>query len=66
MYADKYQWIKGDKTGIVEQYSSHDNEWVYFIGGGRINSEIMPEYMLQVDADTPIDFSISLKNQNKK
>jgi len=66
MYADKYQWIKGDKTGIVEQYSSHDKEWVYFIGGGRINSEIMPEYMLQVDADTPIDFSISLKNQNKK
>ena len=66
MYAEKYQWIKGDKTGNVEQYLSHDNEWVYFIGGGRIKSEIMPEYMLQVDADTPLDFSVSLKNQSKK
>jgi hypothetical protein len=58
MYAEKYQWIKGDKTGKIETYSSHDNEWVYFMGGSRINAHILPEYMLQVDANTPLELSL--------
>lgn len=59
MYAEKYQWIKGDKTGKVEIYSSHDSEWVYFIGGQRIKSELLPEFMLQVEGNNPLDFSIN-------
>lgn len=59
MYAEKYQWIKGEKTGNVEQYASHDNEWVYFVGGSRINVQLLQEFMLQVDANTPLDFSIT-------
>jgi hypothetical protein len=59
MYAEKYQWVKGEKTGKIETYSSHDNEWVYFIGGSRINVNLLPEFMLQVDANTPLDFSVN-------
>jgi len=66
MYAEKYQWIKGDKAGNVEQYSSHDSEWVYFIGGNRIKAEIMPEYMMQVDGNTPLDFSLPLQSKRSK
>lgn len=59
MYAEKYQWIKGDKVGSVEQYASHDNDWVYFLGGGRISSGLIQEYMMQVSSDTPLDLSIT-------
>jgi hypothetical protein len=68
MYAERYQWIKGDKAGNVEQYSSHDNDWVYFQGGSRISAQLITEYMIQVDANTPLDLSIT-KSQpvtNKK
>jgi hypothetical protein len=59
MFSEKYQWIKGDKVGNVELYSSHDNEWVYFTGGNRINSSLISEYMMQVASDTPLDLSIT-------
>ncbi len=59
MYSDKYQWIKGDKVGSVESYSSHDNEWVYFASGSRINASLISEYMMQVSSDTPLDLSIT-------
>ena len=62
MYAEKYQWIKGEKTGKVEQYTSHDNEWVYFVGGARISSTLIQEYMLQVDGNTPLDLNITTSN----
>lgn len=59
MYAEKYQWIKGDKSGKVEAYASHDNDWVYFLGGGRISTGVLNEFMIQVDGDTPLDLSIT-------
>ena len=59
MYAEKYQWIKGEKSGKVEAYASHDGEWVYFQGGTRIGVNVMPEYMMQVDANTAFDLEIT-------
>ena len=59
MYAEKYQWIKGDKSGKVEAYTSHDNDWIYFLGGGRIAVNVLNEFMIQVDGDTPLDISIT-------
>lgn len=59
MYAEKYQWIKGEKSGKVETYASHDGEWVYFQGGARIGVNVMPEFMMQVDANTTFDLEIT-------
>ena len=59
MYAEKYQWIKGDKSGKAEAYTSHDNDWIYFLGGGRIAVNVLNEFMIQVDGDTPLDISIT-------
>jgi hypothetical protein len=59
MFSEKYQWIKGDKVGTVEHYSSHDTEWVYFRSGGRINVNVLPEFMLPAEGDTPMDISIT-------
>ena len=63
MYAEKYQWTKGDKAGKVEQYTSHDNEWVYFVGGSRINAQLIQEYMMQVDANTPLDLDFGIPSK---
>lgn len=54
MYSEKYQWVKGEKAGTVEAYSSHDNEWVYFIGGGRIGVNVLNEFMISVDSNVPL------------
>lgn len=59
MYAEKYQWIKGEKSGKIEAYASHDSDWVYFQGGGRIGVNVMTEFMIQVDANTPFDLEIT-------
>lgn len=51
MYAEKYQWIRGEKAGTVENYASHDEQWVYFTGGARVNAELINEYMMQYDGN---------------
>jgi hypothetical protein len=47
MYSEKYQWVRGEKTGNVEMYASHDSEWVYFQSGNRINANLIQDYMIQ-------------------
>jgi predicted transcriptional regulator len=59
MYAEKYQWIKGEKSGKIETYASHDLEWVYFQGGSRIGVNVMPEFMIQVDANSAFNLEIT-------
>jgi hypothetical protein len=59
MFAEKYQWIKGEKSGNVELYHSHDDEWVYFKNGGRISVNLLQEFMLQVEGEVPMDMSIT-------
>jgi hypothetical protein len=51
------QWIKGDKTGAVETISAVDNEWIIFQSGGRISSELIYEFMVDVQEGV-LDFSI--------
>jgi len=51
------QWIKGDKTGSVETISAVDNEWIIFQSGGRISSELIYEFMVDVQEGV-LDFSI--------
>lgn len=46
MYSEKYQWVRGEKAGQIEVYSSHDNEWVYFLGGSRIAVNLISDYMM--------------------
>jgi len=59
MFAEKYQWVKGDKTGNVELYHSHDNDWVYFKSGGRINVNVLQEFMLPVEGEGVMDIAIT-------
>ena len=47
----KYQWIKGDKIGTVEILDKEDGEWSIFKSGGRINTSLIPEFMLLVDGE---------------
>ena len=55
------QWIKGEQTGIVEKYHSvvevGEMKFVSFQGGGRMNVELLSEFMDLFPA-TPIDFGI--------
>jgi len=51
----KYQWIKGDKIGTVEILDKQEGEWSIFKSGGRINTSLIPEFMLEVDGEE-LDF----------
>lgn len=56
-----YQWIKGDKMGNVEKYDGVTQDeatgmtFVNFKGGGRINIELLEEYLDTFPA-TKVDF----------
>jgi hypothetical protein len=56
-----FQWIKGEQTGIVEKYDGVIEEgnmrFVSFKGGGRMNVELLSEFMDLFPA-TPVDFGI--------
>lgn len=54
-----FQWIKGEQTGMIEKYDSIVKEgemkFVSFKGGGRMNVELLPEFM-DIFPATPVDF----------
>ncbi len=54
-----FQWIKGEQTGMVEKYHSvievGEMKFVSFQGGGRMNVELLSEFMDLFPA-TPVDF----------
>jgi len=68
-----FQWIKGEQTGMVEKYHSvievGEMKFVSFQGGGRMNVELLSEFMDLFPA-TPVDFGISqtasANSQSKK
>ena len=68
-----FQWIKGEQTGMVEKYHSvievGEMKFVSFQGGGRMNVELLSEFMDLFPA-TPVDFGISqpasASSQSKK
>ena len=54
-----FQWIKGEQTGMIEKYEGVDEtngmKFLNFKGGGRINLEMLSEFM-DVFPSTPIQF----------
>ena len=57
-----FQWIKGEQAGMVEKYDSiveaGGMKFVSFKGGGRMNVELLSEFM-DIFPATPVDFGIS-------
>lgn len=56
-----FQWIKGENAGMIEKYDSiveaGGMKFVSFKGGGRMNVELLSEFMDMFPA-TPVDFGI--------
>lgn len=54
-----FQWIKGEQTGMIEKYAGIDEtngmKFLNFQGGGRINLEILREFM-DIFPSSPIHF----------
>jgi hypothetical protein len=50
----KYQWVKGDNQGAVEEVRSSDKEWIDFTSGRRISQELVNEYMIPITHDSQI------------
>jgi lipopolysaccharide export LptBFGC system permease protein LptF len=50
----KYQWVKGDNQGILEEVKESDNEWVTFNSGRRISQELINEYMIPINHESQI------------
>jgi hypothetical protein len=54
-----FQWIKGEQTGMIEKYAGIDEingmKFLNFQGGGRINLEILQEFM-DIFPSSPIHF----------
>lgn len=54
-----FQWIKGEQTGMIEKYESVEEnsgmKFLNFQGGGRINLEMLREFM-DVFPATPVRF----------
>ncbi|MFW9950502.1 MAG: hypothetical protein ACFFKA_10310 [Candidatus Thorarchaeota archaeon] len=47
----KYQWIKGEFTGLVEEVNTSDGEFTYFKSGHRIRTELIGEFFLPLAND---------------
>ena len=54
-----FQWIKGEQTGMIQKYAGVDEssgmKFLNFQGGGRINLEILHEFM-DVFPSSPVHF----------
>jgi len=50
----KYQWVKGDNQGTLEDVKESDSEWVTFNSGRRISQELISEYMIPINHESQI------------
>lgn len=58
MEITKYQWIKGERIGDVENVSNFGDEWITFESGRRIASPLINEFMVPIQWDGDImDFN---------
>lgn len=58
MEITKYQWIKGDKIGNIEDVTDYGQEWITFKSGGRISPSVINEFMVPIQWDGDVmDFS---------
>lgn len=61
--AQRYQWIKSDKTGNVVEVENEDGEWTYFKGGSRISTQLITEFLLPLEGDAlPLTSDLSTIN----
>ena len=49
--AQRYQWIKSEKTGSVVEVEKEDGEWTCFTGGSRIHTSLITEFLLPLEGD---------------
>ena len=47
----KLQWIKGDKIGNVETVKKVDGDFTVFVGGGKIFTNVLEEFLQPIDDD---------------
>ena len=50
----RYQWIKGDKQGNVEDVSGEEDGFLIFQSGSRINKELINEFMMPITHDSQL------------
>tara|TARA_B100001057_G_scaffold487261_1_gene569704 strand:+ start:548 stop:1054 length:507 start_codon:yes stop_codon:yes gene_type:complete len=43
------QWIKGDKIGNVETVEKVDGDFTVFVGGGKIFTDVLEEFLQPID-----------------
>lgn len=56
----QYQWIRGERVGAIEEYKEKkvkgNQEWVYFQSGKRIASNLISEFMIEInERQQPLD-----------
>jgi len=63
----KLQWIKGEKFGDVEIVDKEDGEFTLFQGGGKIFTNLIPEFLTEnIDAEMNVLEASSKTNNTKK
>lgn len=50
----RYQWIKGDDQGTVEEYVETDGKFLVFQSGRRCNTSLLPEFMVEINDPSEI------------
>lgn len=50
----RYQWIKGEHQGKVEEFVEEDGKFLKFASGKRCNKELIDEYVIQILDDSQI------------
>jgi len=50
----RYQWIKGDDQGILEELSDSEGKFLQYASGRRCNKELIGEYIIEIQHDSEI------------
>ena len=50
----RYQWIKGENQGTVEEFLEEEGFFIKFASGRRCNKNLIDEYVIQIQDDTEI------------
>lgn len=48
---EKFQWIKGDHIGTVEEVKEEIDEWTTFKSGRRIATNLLTEFMTPIESE---------------
>jgi hypothetical protein len=67
----RYQWIKGEDQGQVEELIESEGKFLKFASGRRCNRELINEFMIEIQHDSDIlplggEMKVSTKNTTKR